>query len=133
MDGGNGLSDSKILILRLYMDVPFGGLRHQPFHSIPVSPQLTRQGYNNMSGSKRIRVPPDYQIVRWETLNTKRGVKQKQVSVFTQKAQSQPATPSRLAMSPDGQQHFDADQPEPLMSPGNTVSQFLFIHLSAFL
>ena len=77
-----------------------------------------------MSHTRKIKVNPAYQRVRWTTKFTSRGPKDKQVTVSTQKSRSAPTTPSRQARSPDEQQAFQDDTLEPLQLPRSTVSLF---------
>jgi hypothetical protein len=84
-----------------------------------------------MSGTRKIKISADFQRVQWKTRNTRRGVINKQIVVYTKKARSAPSTPSKRAMSTDEQQYFDGDPSEPLIVPTGIVC-FLpieFIHL----
>jgi hypothetical protein len=83
-----------------------------------------------MSGTRKWKVPADYQRVQWSTKKTRRGVKDKQTVVFTQKTKSAPSTPSKRATSTDGQQYFDEDPPEPLNLPSGKVSFLPFSFLA---
>jgi hypothetical protein len=74
-----------------------------------------------MAGIKKWKVPTEIQRVKWSARNTRRGVKNKQIVVFTQEARSAPTTPSRRATSTEPQQFMDGDPSEPLTIPTSQV------------
>jgi hypothetical protein len=74
-----------------------------------------------MSGTRKWKIPSDFQRVKWSTRNTRRGVKDKQIVVFKKKARSAPSSPSKRAMSTDGQQYYEGDPLEPLNFPSSKV------------
>ena len=124
-------TDSKTEIVRHYMVMQCGNMRHNPFPP-PLPHILNHSAFcNTMSGTRKWKVPADYQRVQWGTKKTSRGVKDKQIVVFAEKARSAPSTPSKRATSTEGQQYFDEYPSEPLNLPSSKVS-FLPFSFCAF-
>jgi hypothetical protein len=112
---------SKTEMLRHYMVIQCGNKRHNPFFPPSLAFKATQHFSSKMSGTRKWKLPADYQRVQWTSRNTRRGVKNKQIVVFTQNSRSGPSTPSKRAMPTDDQQYFDGDPPEPLTFPTSKV------------
>jgi hypothetical protein len=74
-----------------------------------------------MSGRRKIIISSGFQRVQWKSRNSRRGLVNKQIVVFSQKSRSTPSTPSKQAISTEGQQYFDGEPSVPLTLPTSTV------------
>jgi hypothetical protein len=75
-----------------------------------------------MAGTRKIKLTPSYQIVKWKTTQTSRGVKRRQVAVATKTPRAVPNTPTGNGALDDTQEDFNGCYVEPLTLPPSNVS-----------